>query len=111
MSPYSKYSPRSFGRILHFIYHYSCLRYAEQVCLEEGGRKITYYGKPFASLIEWKDIEIEGISVSCPIFRFRDEIFNRNQSMLQRQACMDTHQYRNACAPKTVKRRNLKEKK
>lgn len=69
MSWYSSYGPNSTGRVLHFIYHYSSLHYAENVTVGSG--EVYYFGNPFAKY-EWKD--------GIPEFTFVNEFFNDEQA-------------------------------
>lgn len=83
MSFYSNYKEYSIGRMLHFIYHYCGLQFAENVII--GDKFITYYNKDFAK-VEWKEIDFYNQKVIIPIFDFLHEskdYFHQNQKLKQ----------------------------
>lgn len=86
MSFWSHHSGQSIGRIMHFIYEYCGLRYAEEATFGNADGNIYYNGKPFAKVTEWigpnKDIPV--------LYFFRSEdnfwdakFFTKNQEQLK----------------------------
>ena len=76
---YSIYKEYSIGRMLHFIYHYCGLQYAENVVV--GDKFITYYNKDFAK-IEWKEIDFHNQKVIIPVFEF---LINEKEYFMEKQ--------------------------
>ena len=82
-SDFNGYLPsqaKKFGRMLHFIYHYCGLQFAENVII--GDKFITYYNKDFAK-VEWKEIDFYNQKVIIPIFDFLHEskdYFHQNKN-------------------------------
>lgn len=62
---YKQYTYMSLGCLLHWVYVYSMLKYAETVCSDMRGN-LTYHGKPFASYT-FDDV------LQMPIFKFAPE--------------------------------------
>lgn len=94
MSHVSNSPAGSIGRVIHFVYHYLGLRIAETATYGEEG--VHYYGKKIAEILEWKDIEVHGITVNVPIFKFISKYGygNREQYTKQRMAIIDLTEFR-----------------
>ena len=94
MSWWNQYSAESIGRMIHFVYRYTTMMVAESATFSN--KEVMWGREKVADVLEHKEVDVNGVKLVIPIFKFvgKYEYGNQQQEYYQKHASMELTEYR-----------------